>query len=141
MFLRSAKNAGFDVPAENIGRAVAFVERCFDEEQGVFLYNPSYKTAISQAMAGAGIVALAHGGKHDTQMAQRSGDCLLTRDFKKYNAENSLKDQLGNVIAITTGYFIVAKQCTNWADAIGRSFFHLLLRLCWPISNLMVRGR
>ena len=91
MFLRSAKNAGFDVPAENIGRAVAFVERCFDEEQGVFFYNPSYKTAISRAMAGAGIVALAHGGKHDTQMAQRSGDCLLTRDFKKYNADELAK--------------------------------------------------
>ena len=37
-------------------------------------------------MAGAGIVAMAHGGKHDTEMAQRSGDWLLTRDFKKYNA-------------------------------------------------------
>ena len=87
MFLRSARNAGFDVPAKNIERAVAFVERCFDKKQGVFLYTPPYKNAISRAMAGAGIVALAHGGKHDTEMAQRSGDWLLTRDFTKYNAD------------------------------------------------------
>ena len=87
MFLRSARNAGFDVPAENIERAVAFVERCFDKKQGVFVYTPPYKRAISRAMAGAGIVALAHGGKHDTEMAQLSGDWLLTRDFKKYNAD------------------------------------------------------
>lgn len=87
MFLRSAKNAGFDVPAKNIERAVAFVERCFDKKQGVFVYTPPYKRAISRAIAGAGIVALAHGGKHDTKMAQLSGDWLLTRDFTKYNAD------------------------------------------------------
>ncbi len=87
MFLRSARNAGFDVPAENIDRAAAFVERCFEKKNGVFIYNPSYKKSISRAMAGAGIVALAHGGKHDTDMARRSGDWLLTRDFKKYNAD------------------------------------------------------
>ena len=87
MFLRSARNAGFDVPAESIERAVAFVERCFEKEQGVFIYTVGYNKAISRAMAGAGIVAMAHGGKHDTEMAQRSGDWLLTRDFKEYNAD------------------------------------------------------
>jgi len=90
MFLRSARNAGFEVPSKNIDLAVAFVERCFQEKQGVFTYTPTLGNSMSRAMAGAGIVALAHGAKHDTRMAQRSGDWLLTRDFTKYNANKSI---------------------------------------------------
>lgn len=90
MFLRSAKNAGFDVPSKNIDRAMEFVERCFYKKEGVFVYNPSYKDSLSRAMAGAGVVAMAHGGRHGTEMAQKSGDWILTRDFTDYNADKSI---------------------------------------------------
>lgn len=90
MFLRSAKNAGFDVPAENIDKAMGFVERCFYKKEGTFIYNPSYKDTLSRGMAGAGVVALAHGGRHGTEVAQKSGDWILTRDFTKYNADKSI---------------------------------------------------
>jgi hypothetical protein len=36
MFLRSARNAGFAVPAEPINDAVGYVRRCFDQRAGVF---------------------------------------------------------------------------------------------------------
>ena len=36
MFLRSARNAGFDVPKQPIDDAVAYVRRCFAAEHGTF---------------------------------------------------------------------------------------------------------
>ncbi len=85
MFLRSARNAGFNVPDERIEEAVAYVRRCFDERDGVFVYSKS-NPSRTRSMAGAGILALAHAGLHDTEEARRSGNWLLQRPFDEYNA-------------------------------------------------------
>jgi len=90
MFLRSAKKAGFDVPQENIDRAMEFVKNCYNRGTEVFIYEPYIQNSESRAMAGAGIVAMAHGGLHHRDKAQRSGDWILTRDFTKYNADESI---------------------------------------------------
>jgi len=90
MFLRSAKNAGFDVPKENIDQAMDYVERCYNEETEVFVYQPKFLKTESRAMAGAGIVAMAHGGRHNSEKALKSGDWILTRDFTKYNADKAI---------------------------------------------------
>jgi hypothetical protein len=84
MFLRSAQNAGFDVPKDRIDEAVAFVRRSFDPQEGVFVYstrNPSR----TRSMAGAGILAMAHAGMHRSEESRRSGDWLLERGFDEYN--------------------------------------------------------
>lgn len=84
MFLRSAQNAGFNVPKERIEEAIAYVRRSYDANQGVFVYarrNPSR----TRSMAGAGILALAHAGLHHTEEARRSGDWLMSRKFDEYN--------------------------------------------------------
>src|SRR3954468_14814114 len=39
MFLRSARNSGFEVPADRVNDAVAFVKRSFDEREGLFVYS------------------------------------------------------------------------------------------------------
>src|SRR4030095_8529851 len=39
MFLRSAKNAEFDIPKQYIDDAVGYVLRCWEERQGVFYYK------------------------------------------------------------------------------------------------------
>ena len=85
IFLRSAKNAGFDVSNEPIDAAVAYVRRCFLPDSGTFAYAFSYKDYTSRAMAGAGILALAHSGLHDTPEAQSAGDWLLRNRFDDYN--------------------------------------------------------
>jgi len=84
MFLRSAQNAGFEVPKERIEEAVAYVRRCFDDRDGVFVYSKS-NSSRTRSMAGAGILALAHAGLHHTEEARRSGDWLLQRQFDQYN--------------------------------------------------------
>ena len=85
MFLRSAKNAGFTVPQQPIDDAVDYVRRCFDENYGTFEYEISNRDRRSRAMAGAGILALAHAGHHNSHEAQASGEWLLRHGFANYN--------------------------------------------------------
>ena len=71
MFLRSARNAGFDVHDD---RAVGYVRRCFRKDQGSFAYKLDRRTAnrASRGMAGAAILVFAHPGLHDTEKARRA---------------------------------------------------------------------
>ena len=92
MFLRSAKNAGFDVPEKSIEAAVKYVEHCFleDEDRQVHAYLLGNRVGCTRAMAGVGILALAHAGKHNTKEALASGDFILKHDFKNYNDDASI---------------------------------------------------
>jgi hypothetical protein len=85
MFLRSSRNAGFQVPTENVDEAVAFVRRSFDKRDGIFVYSLR-RPSRTRSMAGAGILALAHAGLHHTEEAQRAGDWLLAHGFEEYNS-------------------------------------------------------
>ena len=91
MFLRSARDAGFDVPKENIDGAVNYVENCFlkDSDLQVHAYlagrrSTGTRSTVTRAMAGAGILAMAHAGKHDSKEAVASGDWLLKYGFSDY---------------------------------------------------------
>jgi hypothetical protein len=85
MFLRSAKNAGFDVPEEPIDDAVAYVRRCFHRQYGTFTMLATTEDRRSRGMAGAGILAMAHAGFHDSNEARLSAEWLLREGFPKYN--------------------------------------------------------
>jgi hypothetical protein len=85
-FLRSARNAGFDVPKEPIDAAVAYVRRTFSERYGAFGYAAGdHYDFRSRGMAGAGILALAHAGHHHASEATRSGEWILQNGFEDYN--------------------------------------------------------
>lgn len=84
MFLRSARNAGFDVAKEPIDQAVAYVRRCYAPSRGVFEYGIGGDHR-SRGMAGAGILALAHAGYHKSPEAAKSGEWVLRNDFSQYN--------------------------------------------------------
>jgi hypothetical protein len=87
MFLRSARNAGFEVPQENINWAVAYIEKCFQKQEGSFSYCSRHTRSVSRAMAGAGVLAMAHAGKHQSDMATQASNWILERDFTKFNHE------------------------------------------------------
>jgi hypothetical protein len=89
MFLRSAKNAGFDVDQQPIERGVEYVRRCFRQDAQTFNYKIEPNRRNTRAMAGAGILALAHSGRHHTREAQLAGDWLLRAKFDVYNAPGS----------------------------------------------------
>ena len=85
MALRSAKNAGFEIPQEPVDDAIGYVRRCFNPKSGVFEYTINEGDKRSRGMAGAGVLALAHAGLHGTPEAQRSGDWILKNNFDPYN--------------------------------------------------------
>lgn len=87
MFLRSARNAGFVVPKDSIDAAVKYIRRCFHRDYATFVYmqGKGAQDLRSRAMAGAGILALAHAGEHNAEEAKRAAEWLLKYDFDKYN--------------------------------------------------------
>lgn len=86
MFYRSAKNAGFDVPAEHVDEAVAYVKRCFEQSNSRFIYGLYNEDRnVSRAMTGAGILSLALAGKHESVMAKQAGGWVLDQSFEEYN--------------------------------------------------------
>lgn len=85
MFMRSAKNAGFEVPEAPIEAAIGYVRRCFQTRYETFTIMASTDDRRSRGMAGAGILALAHAGLHDTKEAQIAGNWLLREGFANYN--------------------------------------------------------
>jgi hypothetical protein len=90
MFLRSARNAGFDVPRQSIDDAIAYVRRTFNKRFNTFGYVAAPNTLHSRAMAGAGILALAHAGYHNSAEAQQAGKWMLEHNFNDYNGDNGL---------------------------------------------------
>jgi hypothetical protein len=84
MFLRSAKNAGFDVPEEPLNDAVAYVGRCFIPATGQFQYEIGGSSS-SRGMTGAGILSLSLAGKHNSPEAQKAAQWLLGKSFAAYN--------------------------------------------------------
>lgn len=114
MFLRSAKNAQFEVPDKMVEDGVRYAERCFDEKQGGFLYglngNDRY---VSRGMMGVGALSLALGGKHDTIMARRVGDWLIEHPFDTYGRTFNSKDR----------FHYSAYYCSNAMAQLGGRYW------------------
>lgn len=85
MFLRSARNAGFDVPRRAIDEAVAYIRGNFDRRFGTFRYTTGPLDTRSRGMAGAGVLALAHAGYHRSVEAQRAAKFIDQHGFDDYN--------------------------------------------------------
>jgi hypothetical protein len=122
MFLRSAKNAEFDVSEKVVDAAVTYIESLFQPDQGEFYYghvsgNDRY---ASRGMMGVGALSLALAGKHHTEMAHRVGDWLLERPFDTYGATNHHYDR----------FHYSAYYCSNAMAQLGgdywRKFFPTL---------------
>ena len=85
MFLRSARNAEFVVPKQYIDDAVGYVRRCWEGNEDVFYYKKTgSEHRWSRGMVGAGILCLAMAGQHETEMAQRAGDWLISHPFRGF---------------------------------------------------------
>ena len=87
MFLRSARNAGFEVDTQYIDDALGYVRRCYDPQRRGFMYALSSNgRRISRGTTGAGILSLSLAGEHDSDIAKQAGQWLLTKPFDRYNA-------------------------------------------------------
>jgi hypothetical protein len=78
MFLRSARNAEFEVPQQWVDEGLGYVRRSFDEGERGFVYALSGdERYCSRGMVGAGIVSLALGGEHESPTAKEAGNWIL----------------------------------------------------------------
>jgi hypothetical protein len=91
MFLRSARNAGFEVTERPIDDAVQYVRRTFDKRYRTFGYTIKPVTNRSRAMAGAGILALAHAGFHHSTEAKTAAQWLLEHNLDDYNGNMGVR--------------------------------------------------
>lgn len=114
MFLRSSRNAGFDVPSQYVDEAMAYVNRCYDPRRGVFLYALyGENRRSSRAMTGAGILALSLGGLHHTEPAQQAGRWLLEHPFDRFNQRLTYHDR----------FFYGAFYCSNAMFQLGGQYW------------------
>jgi hypothetical protein len=134
LFLRSAKNAGFAVPPDVIEQAMAYVERCFSPQFGTFVYI-AQGTKVTRAMAGAGILSMSLGGKHETPAARAAGNWLLTQPFDRYRRTAGGRERW-----FYTACSTVAKGCSNSAARTGGAFFRRWSRHWWKTKPAMAHG-
>lgn len=94
MFLRAAKNAGFDVPHEAAEQGHAFVKRCFDPVEGTFRYGLRGHEVrqYSRSITGAGILSCALAGKHQDPDVRIAGEWLLKYPFPTYRSNDLHRD-------------------------------------------------
>lgn len=85
LFLRSAKNAGFEVEQKPIDDAVRFIKSCFLDRYQTFTLMPSHLDHRTRGMSGAGVMCLALAGLHESPEARTAGDWILKHDFNRYN--------------------------------------------------------
>ena len=120
MFLRSARNAGFDVAKEPIEQGVRYIERCFIDQldRKVHGYIVGNKNACTRAMAGEGVLALAHAGKHDSQQAIGSGNWILEHGFGDYHDDTHPYDAWP-----VDRYHYGALQCSQAMYQLGGKYW------------------
>ena len=82
--LRAAKNAGCDVPAENIDRAIAYVVACSVPGHKGFAYQPHH--GGSAVRTGTGILALEICGEHHLPQTLGGADALVRNRLQYHDA-------------------------------------------------------
>lgn len=85
MFLRSAKNAEFDVPKQYIDDATNYIRGCFDQKTDTFIYAGKERRS-SGGVVGGGIVALALSGEYESRRVLDAGHWILQNRRRGYNA-------------------------------------------------------
>jgi hypothetical protein len=114
MFLRSARNAEFDVSLQPIEDAMAYVRRCWDPATGMFFYAlPGATYGASRGVTGAAIVTLSMGGQHETPIALAAGDYLVAHPFRTP----------GEVMGIYDKFVYSTFYCSQAAAQLGGRYW------------------
>lgn len=88
MFLRSAKNSGFDIDIKLVDEALPYMKRLYDPGKAFrYAFYSESPTGVEyhRAMAGAAVLSLALAGEHHTDIAQGTADYLLKHPFDQYD--------------------------------------------------------
>lgn len=83
MALRGAKNAGIDVPSDTIAKAVDYVRRTFDKNEGAFRYQAG-EGQLLFSTAAEGLLSMQVCGEYDAEEVKRTSDYLLKEKPDKH---------------------------------------------------------
>ena len=127
MFLRSARNAGFEVDTQYVDDALKYVRRCFDRRTKGFMYGLSGTgRTVSRGTTGAGILSLSLAGEHESDLAQNAARWLLSQSFDQYNAHSSSLDR----------YHYSAYYCSQAMFQLGGEYW---ARFYPPLAATLLR--
>ncbi len=112
MFMRSAHNAGFNVPRSFVDDTIAYVRRCYVPQTGEFRYTLHRSLHTTRGMTGAGVLCLFLTGNYDDEIERASGDRLLQMPFTKFNTAKS-HDR----------YFYAAYYCSQAGYQLGGDYW------------------
>jgi hypothetical protein len=130
MFLRSAKNAEFNVPREYMDEGVNYVRRCWDPKINMFNYiaEPHGGRAASRGTTGAGILSLSLAGEHNTPIAQAAGDWLVAHPYGAFDQTIGPYDR----------YFYSIYYCSQAAAQLGGHYWGKIFP---PIVNTVLSSQ
>jgi len=131
MFLRSARNAEFNVPQKYIDEAMAFVHRCWFEQDGLFHYTAigrPQSASYSRGLMGSAIVSLSLAGQHDSPQALAAGDWLLAHPYRFF----------GETIGTSDRFFYSTYYCSQAAAQLGGRYWKGIYP---PIADVLVKNQ
>ncbi len=115
MFMRSARNAEFNVPQGYVDEAMAYVRGLWDSGSGAFYYRnmEGAGAKASRGMTGAGILSLSLSGQHHTPMALAAGDWLLKHPYTYF----------GELVSSRDRFFYSAYYCSQAMAQLGGRYW------------------
>ena len=130
MFLRSARNAEFNVPQTWIDEAMVYVRECWKEKEGVFYYALTGPGDVrtGRAMVAAGALSLSLAGQHQTPTALAAGNWLLAHPFTRY----------GEVVGGYDRFFYGAYYCSQAAAQLGGRYWEGIYP---PLVNALLNSQ
>jgi len=130
MFLRSARNAEFNVPQKYIDEAMSFVHRCWVDDDGLFHYTAwgTESSSYSRGLMGSAIVSLALAGQHESPQALAAGDWLLAHTYRSF----------GERIGPSDRFFYSTYYCGQAAAQLGGRYWKGIYP---PIADILVKAQ
>lgn len=113
--LRSAKNAGLNVPQQTIDNAVKYVKRCYDQRTGGFSYQPG--SGAGFARTSAAIYSLQVCGLYDDPMVKKGSEYLI-RALEKNEKQEWFT--YGHFYAAPAQYMIGGEVWRKWYNGIKK---------------------
>jgi hypothetical protein len=128
MFLRSARNAEFKVPEASINQALDYIQRCWDDQAGMFRYEISagQSQPHGRGLMGSAILSLALGGRHQSREALAAGDWLLAHPFRDFGERSGLSDR----------FFYSTYYCSQAAAQLGGRYWTGIYP---PIAKILIK--
>jgi hypothetical protein len=141
MFLRSARNAEFNVPQEYIDEAMSFVHRCWVDEDGMFHYTAQgpQQEQRTRGLMGSAIVSLALAGQHESPQALAAGDWLLAHPFQYYGQTISYgRGGRGGMGGGGDRFLYSTYYCSQAAAQLGGRYWKGIYP---PIADVLVKNQ